>query len=102
MSYAIMVDTPGMTPELYEKTASMIGMAGRLPEGCLVHIAGPGPEGWRVVSVWESLEKCRHFARTILEPVHAELGVAPPAKPPVIWEVHSLEAEGQLTASGPS
>jgi hypothetical protein len=99
MAYVVMVDTPGMTTELYDKSGEMMGMKGRPPEGCFVHIAGPGPEGWRVVSVWGSLEKAREFATTILEPVQAQLGIAP-VKPPVIWELYSLEVEPQPSAAG--
>ena len=99
MAYVVMVDTPGMTAELYDKSGEMMGMKGRPPEGCLVHIAGPGPEGWRVISIWGSLEKARQFATTILGPVQAQLGVAP-AKPPVIWELYSLEVESQPAAAG--
>ena len=99
MAYVVMVDTPGMTAELYDKSGEMMGTKGRLPEGCLVHIAGPGPEGWRVVSIWDSLDKARQFATTIRGPVQAQLGVAP-AKPPVIWELYSLEVEPQPAAAG--
>jgi hypothetical protein len=99
MAYVVMVDTPGMTAELYDKSGEMMGMKGRLPEGCLVHIAGPGPKGWRVVSIWDSLEKARHFATTIVGPVQVQLGVAP-TKPPVIWELYSLDVEPQPAAAG--
>ena len=100
MTYVVMVDRPGMTAELHDKSTEMMGSAGRLPDGCLVHIAGPGPEGWRVVAVWDSLEKVQQFARTTLKPVMTELGVAPPTKPPVIWEIHSLEVEPELIPTG--
>jgi len=100
MAYVVMVDTPAMTPELYDKTAELMGLVGRPPEGCLVHIAGPGPEGWRVVAVWESLEKAQQFATTTLRPVQAGLGLAPPTKPPVIWELYSLEVDSQPVTAG--
>lgn len=67
MAHVVMVDTPGMTAELYDKSAEMMGLVGRLPEGCVAHIAGPGPEGWRIVAVWESLEKAQQFAATTLQ-----------------------------------
>jgi hypothetical protein len=87
----VMVDMPDMTAELYDAATRLQGLDKGLPEGCLVHIVGPGPEGWRVVSVWESREKLQQFAANTLRPVHAELGVAPPVKPPVLWELYDLE-----------
>jgi hypothetical protein len=84
-----MVDMPDMTAELFDAAAEKEGMGPGLPEGCLVHIAGPGPEGWRVVSVWESQEKLQQFVANTLRPVHTELGVDPPGKP-VVWDLYSL------------
>jgi hypothetical protein len=89
----VMVDMPDMTAELYDAARSKQGLDKGLPEGCLVHIAGPGPEGWRIVSVWESREKLQQFVANTLRPAHAELGVAPPAKPAVVWELYDLEVE---------
>src|SRR6266852_686181 len=95
MAQVVMVDMPCMTAELYDRTTAILRLPGRLPEGCSVHIAGPGPEGWRIVAVWDSVEKVQQFVTTILRPVHAELGVAPPTKPPVIWELYDLELVSQ-------
>jgi hypothetical protein len=77
----------------------MMGLTSRLPDGCSVHIVGPGPEGWRVVAVWSSLEKAQQFATTILQPVQAELGVASPTKRPVIWKLYNTEVEPPPTAA---
>ena len=43
-------------------------------EGLLVHAAGEGPNGFRVVDVWESEEACSRFGET-LAPVMREVGV---------------------------
>lgn len=90
MSIVVMVDTPGMTAELYDAVSEKQGLGARLPEGCLAHIAGPGPEGWRVVAVWESLEGLQQFMQTSVRPIQAELGVVPPTKPPATWELYKL------------
>ena len=90
MAYVVMVDTPDVTAELYDRISDKQGLAGQLPEGCLAHIAGPGPEGWRVVAVWESLEQAQQFMQASVQPIQAELGIAPPAKPPVTWELYKL------------
>jgi hypothetical protein len=54
MAVVVIATTPGMTAELYEQSLAKSGTAGTLPPGCSAHIAGPSPDGWRVVAVWES------------------------------------------------
>jgi hypothetical protein len=34
-------------------------------EGLLVHVAGQGPSGFRVVDVWESEEACKKFGEIL-------------------------------------
>ena len=34
-------------------------------EGLLVHVAGEGPSGFRVVDVWESEEACNRFGEVL-------------------------------------
>jgi hypothetical protein len=85
----VMVDMQDMTAELYDATSRKRGLDRGLPEGCLVHIAGPGPEGWRIVSVWESRENLQQFVANTLKPAHAVAGVAPPSKM-VTWDVYDL------------
>jgi hypothetical protein len=55
-------------------------------EGLLVHVAGQGPDGFRVVDVWESQEALEAFG-AILLPLLAELGVD---GEPEIYPAHSL------------
>jgi hypothetical protein len=43
-------------------------------EGLLVHVAGDGPSGFRVVDVWESEEACNKFGE-ILGPHLQEVGI---------------------------
>jgi hypothetical protein len=40
----------------------------------LVHIAGEGEHGFRVVDVWESEDACRRFGDTLM-PVLEEVGI---------------------------
>lgn len=49
-------------------------------EGLLVHIAGEGPNGFRVVDVWESEDACRRFGET-LAPILQEVGI--PSQPEI-------------------
>jgi hypothetical protein len=98
-AHVVMVDMPNMTAELYDAVAQQQGLDRGLPEGCLAHIAGPGPEGWRVVAVWESRDKLQQFVATTLRPAHIALGIAPPAKPAAIWELYDLKTESQPEAA---
>jgi len=43
-------------------------------EGLLVHAAGQGAQGFRVVDVWESEEACNRFGE-LLMPVLQEIGI---------------------------
>lgn len=89
MAIVTIVTTPGVDAELYDESQRRMGLVGRLPAGCTQHIAGPGPDGWRVVAVWDSHEALHDFLTGTLRPTMAGLGVAPPPAPPVIYPLHA-------------
>jgi hypothetical protein len=88
VSIVVIATTPGMTRELYDVSQEKMGLVGALPPGCTTHLAGPGPDGWRVVAVWDSPEALERFSREQLRPTLAELGVVPPPAPPVVYPLH--------------
>jgi hypothetical protein len=90
MPVIVIATTPGVDAELYERSIQEQGLGGALPPGCTAHIAGPSPDGWRVVAVWESQEVAQQFIAGTLRPVMARLGVAPPPTPPVMYPLHTL------------
>jgi len=92
MSVVVIATTPGMSAQVYDRSQALMGLAGKLPDGCSAHIAGPSSEGWRVVAVWESADAAREFMAGTLRPALSELGVAPPVAPPAIYPLHSLVA----------
>jgi hypothetical protein len=55
-------------------------------EGLLVHIAGQGESGFRVVDVWESEEACRRFGERLM-PILKEVGID---DQPEIYPVHTV------------
>ncbi len=55
-------------------------------EGLLVHIAGEGPSGFRVVDVWESEEACNRFGET-LGPILQDIGIT---DQPEIYQTHTF------------
>lgn len=54
-------------------------------EGLLLHAAGQGPSGFRVVDVWESQEALQRFADTLL-PALQEIGIT---AEPEIYPAHT-------------
>jgi hypothetical protein len=58
-------------------------------EGLLVHIAGEGPNGFRVVDVWESEEACRAFGDRLM-PVLQEVGIT---DEPEIYQSHAFVSD---------
>lgn len=57
-------------------------------EGLLVHTAGPGESGFRVVDVWESEEAFNRFGET-LGPIMQEIGVD---DPPEVYPAHTYDS----------
>ena len=54
--------------QFYEQMVAKLFPDGKLPEGWLVHLAGPTESGWRVVNVVPSQEQFEVFAREQLIP----------------------------------
>jgi hypothetical protein len=75
-------DTPTLTQEKYEQIVQRLtGGKSRMEsvsdwpaEGILSHAAGEGPNGFRVVDVWQSEEAVNSFAEK-LGPILEEVGV---------------------------
>lgn len=89
----VIVSPPGFTREQYEESVRRVHPEGKLQspsdwpvEGLLVHIAGEGPNGFRVVDVWESEEAVRRFA-DVLIPINQEIGVE---GEPEIYPTHTF------------
>lgn len=82
MPVVLVSQGPTFTRERYEEvvrrftggTSGMQAPADWPVEGLLVHIAGEGQHGFRVVDVWESEDACRRFGDTLM-PVLEEVGI---------------------------
>ena len=64
---------PTVTKERYDQVVRGLSGKNRMESpsdwpvaGLLVHIAGEGPQGFRVVDVWESEEACRQFGDQLM------------------------------------
>jgi hypothetical protein len=89
MAIVVIATTPGVTADLYDESQRRMGLAGALPTGCTQHIAGPSPDGWRVVAIWDSPETLQAFVTETLRPTLTGLGVTPPPAAPVVYPLHA-------------
>ena len=83
----------GITREQYEESVRKVTNGGRAEspadwpvEGLLVHIAGEGPDGFRVVDVWESEDAFARFGEALV-PILREIGVA---GEPEVYATHTF------------
>src|SRR5256885_16851154 len=82
MPVVVVFQAPSLTQETYEQTTRRLTDGrGRMEspadwpvEGLLAHVAGQGPNGFRVVDVWESEDAFRRFGEALI-PVLQEAGV---------------------------
>jgi len=94
MPIVLVFESPSFTQERYEESVrKLTGGKDRLQspadwptEGLLAHIPGQGPNGFRVVDVWESEEAAQRFGE-VLMPVLAEIGVE---GEPEIYPAHTF------------
>ena len=84
MPIAHIIEMPGAGVPEYEQAFALIHPNGAWPDGQLNHIAGPTPEGFRVIDVWNSREAFERFERDVLTP----LGFA--GMPRVEFPIHNL------------
>ena len=69
MAYTIVNHFPGATREQYEATLAAVHPAdGSLPDGQVIHLAGPSEDGWVVVATHESRESWERFRNETLMP----------------------------------
>ena len=90
MAYVRLFDNPEGTQEQYDAARDRLGVtAENMPDGGVLHVAGPSPTGgWRVVEVWESEDAARKFDEETLLPLLQSVGVERPEAQS--WPVHNL------------
>ncbi|MFF9207532.1 MULTISPECIES: hypothetical protein [unclassified Streptomyces] len=89
MAIIAVFDAPGMTQAMYEQATNHItGGRGGVRKasdwpvpGLISHAAGPTPNGWLVVDVWESEDAFQRFGE-VLMPMPGEIG-APELQPKI-------------------
>ncbi len=96
MPIAMLVENPRVTEEIYEQVKEHMGLDE--PAGGYLHIAGQGPNGWRVIELWDSEQEALKFFREKLGPALAAAGVQGGPPTPQFWPVHTLMTAGVLAA----
>ena len=93
MPIVAVFEGPGFTQQNYEESVRRLTGRNKMTspsewpvEGLLVHVAGQGPNGFRVVDVWTSEEAFRRFGEKLL-PVLREVGIE---GQPEIYPSHTL------------
>jgi len=94
MAVVLVHEGPTVTEENYEETvAKLTDGKSKMEElsdwpvaGILMHSAGQGPDGFRVVDVWESRQAAEAFGER-LGPILEEVGIT---DPPQMYEAHAF------------
>ena len=93
MPIVAIFEAPGLTQQNYEETVRRLTGKNRMSspsdwpvEGLLVHVAGQGANGFRVVDVWTSEDAFRKFGEKLI-PVLREIGIE---GEPEIYPSHTL------------
>jgi hypothetical protein len=97
MAVGVLFDFPGVTQEQYDEVLRRLTDGGTLRslsdwpvDGVLAHVAGPSPDGWRVVDVWESEAAFGSFAEHLVPHLQA---VGMPAIEPQVFPLHKFIKE---------
>jgi hypothetical protein len=93
MAVVLVHHGPSVTQENYDEVVRRMAGKDRMEspsdwpvEGLLVHAAGQGPSGFRVVDVWESEEACNRFG----ESLRPHLEAAGITDQPEMYEAHAF------------
>ena len=94
MAIGVLFEFPGVTQAQYDDAAKRLTKGGQLrslsdwpAKGLLSHAAGPTPNGWRVMDVWETEADLMRFAE-ILMPILEQVGI--PETAPQIFPAYNF------------
>jgi hypothetical protein len=88
MPIGLIIEWPGGTQEQYDALMDELQFGGVLPEGELLHAAGPMPGGWRIVDIWHARED---FDRLVEQKLGAALQKVRVTEPKVTeFPIHNI------------
>jgi hypothetical protein len=77
--YAVTIDVHAPAAAYQALHAQLLHRTGGQVGGLLVHLARPTADGFQVLEVWDTKASYDHFNDTVIAPLTAEAGLAPPA-----------------------
>ena len=86
MAFARIALFPGGTQEHHRAIVEALGEAHVDPAGRLLFAAGPAPEGWQIVQVWDSRERLEAWVQANLGQAFARVGSRGYPAPPIITD----------------
>ncbi len=86
MSVLVVAVTPGGSAEQDDAVAEALDFQNNPPAGVRVRAAGPSPEGWRIVSLWDSQQAFEAFRDERLLP-----GLERAGRPAPSFEIWPIE-----------
>jgi hypothetical protein len=112
MTYAVTIDVHAPAAAYQALHAQLLECTGGQVDGLLVHLAGPTADGFQVLEVWGTKASYDHFNDTVIAPLTAQAGLAPPAgtstgdgatvgPPPPVMSVTQIDVSGLVIPRGP-
>jgi hypothetical protein len=93
MAICVVVDNPNGSAELFDKVQQQLAASGAVPPaGAIFIVAGATPDGWRVITVWDSQESFQRFTQDHLFPAFQEVGLSQEGANVSVFEAHSYMA----------
>ena len=79
VTYAVTIDVRAPAAAYQALHAQLLQRTGGQVDGLLVHLARPTADGFQVLEVWDTKASYDHFNDTVIAPLTAQAGLAPPA-----------------------
>ena len=99
MAIATIVEHPGLSREQAEQIQARVRATGPVPpEGARLVLGGPADPGWRVITVWDSVDARDRFFAERLTPAYEETGLSFQAAKLTHFDVQLLSV-GDLTGA---
>src|SRR5947209_19377590 len=98
MGYVVVHQFPGGTEEQYNASKAAVHPSDGLPDGQLLHLAGPSGDGWTIVAVHESKQGWETFRTELMSKMSKGIDggfTSPPQE--TGFEVRNLERHSAHT-----
>ncbi len=111
VTYAVTIDVHAPAAAYQALHAQLLERTGGQVDGLLVHLARPTADGFQVLEVWDTKASYDHFNDTVIAPLTAQAGLAPPAgttddgatagPPTPAMSVTQIDVSGLIIPRGP-